>query len=97
MELIYSSIKEFEDTYNTNYGLYNTQCSCGAYFEMHLENINVIIGEYEIQINECPVMVCEKCGKKHLCPDIPQEIYTTYFEMVKNSHSLCKQIGRAHV
>lgn len=63
MELIYSSIKEFEDTYNTNYGLYNTQCSCGAYFEMHLENINVNIGEYEIQINECPVMVCEKCGK----------------------------------
>ena len=51
MKLIYSSIKEFEDTYNTNYDLYNTQCSCGAYFEMHLENINVSIGEYEIQID----------------------------------------------
>lgn len=97
MKITYSNIEEFEDTYNINYGLYNTLCSCGAYFEMHLENINVSIGEYEIQINECPVMVCEKCGKKHLCPDIPQEIYTTYFEMVKNGHSLCKLTMKANI
>lgn len=97
MELIYSNIKEFEDTYKKNHGLYNTQCSCGAYFEMHLENTNTNIGECEIQINECPVMVCEKCGKKHLCPNIPRKICAAYFEMVKNGHSLCKLTINANI
>lgn len=97
MELIYSNIEEFEKTYNTDYSLYNTKCTCGAYYEMQLVKVSVNIGEFEIQISECPVMVCEKCGKEHLCPDIPQEIHAAYFEMVENGHSLCKLTMREDI
>lgn len=93
MVLNYSNIEEFENTYD-NYKaaeiLNETKCDCGSYYEMHLDTVEVTIGEYAVLLVDCPTMVCTKCGKQHLCPDIPQEIYTTYFRLTKNGFKNCK-------
>lgn len=93
MVLNYSNIEEFENTYD-NYEtaeiLNETKCDCGSYYEMHLDTVEVTIGEYYVLLVDCPTMVCTKCGKQHLCPDIPQEIYTTYFRLTKNGFKNCK-------
>lgn len=89
----YSNIEDFENTYD-NYEtaeiLNETKCDCGSYYEMHLDTVEVTIGEYTVLLVDCPTMVCTKCGKQHLCPDIPQEIYTTYFRLTKNGFKNCK-------
>lgn len=89
----YSNIEDFENTYD-NYEtaeiLNETKCDCGSYYEMHLDTVEVTIGEYAVLLVDCPTMVCTKCGKQHLCPDIPQEIYTTYFRLTKNGFKNCK-------
>ena len=70
MTFNYSNIEDFENKYNNLYLLNQTECSCGAYFEMQLEDVEVQIDRYGIHLNECPIMVCDKCGEKHLCPNI---------------------------
>lgn len=90
MTFNYSNIEDFENKYNNLYLLNQTECSCGAYFEMQLEDVEVQIDRYGIHLNECPIMVCDKCGEKHLCPNIPQEIYDTYFRLIKSEYSDCK-------
>lgn len=93
MELTYQTIKEFEDHYNASDALWKlaaTKCSCGQYCEMQLQDVTVHIAEYTIHLCQCPVMVCEDCGHQHLCPDIPQEIYKTYFRMEEKGASECR-------
>lgn len=90
MIFTYSKIEDFENEYDDLYFLNQTKCSCGAYYEMQLEDVDIKIDGYSIHLIECPIMVCEKCGKKHLCPNIPQEIYNTYFELMNNEYSDCK-------
>lgn len=88
MNLIFTDINDFEEYYkNPNIAtlLYSTDCDCGNVMEMYLGYCSVDIGEYHIEINECPIMRCCECGKERLCPNIPQEIYYTYFQMQKNA------------
>lgn len=74
----YKDLTEFEKTYN-NPGvtreITGTDCSCGARREMKLETATVDIGNYHIEVVDCPTMECNNCGRKCLCPDIPQELY----------------------
>lgn len=90
MELSFCNIEEYENEYNSKYELYNTKCDCGAYYEMQLECVNITIDNHNIHIGECPVMICSKCGDKHLCPDIPQDVYSAYFDLIEKGYSDCK-------
>lgn len=93
MELKFADIRAFEKLYNdpnTAWKLNQTKCTCGSFCEMQLRDLEVHIADRNIYLKECPVMVCNVCGHEHLCPDIPQEIYTTYFEMLRKDAINCK-------
>lgn len=93
MELIFTDINEFEEYYNnpdTATLLCSTAYDCGNVLEMHLGHCSVDIGEYHTDMNECPIMRCNKCGKEQLCPNIPQKIYYTYFQMQKKRSNVCR-------
>lgn len=100
MHLNFENITEFEKLYNasqTSCELNATKCSCGNYFEMQLESLEVTIGSYYIVIPECPMMICEHCGEKHICPNIPQQIYETYFHMQKQEKDACKLTMKSNI
>ncbi|MCD7791397.1 MAG: hypothetical protein LUH55_12975 [Bacteroides thetaiotaomicron] len=100
MKLAYSDIKEFERIYSegsTVAELNRTKCECGSYFEMDFAPVEVAIGKYNIRIPECPIMACKGCGRRHICPNIPQEIYTSYFEMENKRCSDCKLTMKADI
>lgn len=93
MELYFTDIQDFEKLYNdpnTVWNLNRTKCSCGDFCEMKLKNVEVHISDRNIHLHDCPVMTCDECGHEHLCPDIPQEIYKTYFHMIRNKVTDCK-------
>lgn len=93
MELHFESIKQFEDVFNnqdTMIKLNTTECKCGKYLEMQIDRVIVNIGRQKIELSECPIMVCQSCGHTQLCPDTPQDIYDTYFEMQKRKSTCCK-------
>ena len=74
----YKDLTEFEKVYNDPVAtreITGADCSCGARREMILETATVDIGDYHIEVADCPTMECSSCGKKFLCPDIPQELY----------------------
>ena len=87
MELHFESIQQFEEMFNdrnTMIKLNTTECDCGEYLEMQIDKVTITIGEYKIEINECPIMLCEGCGYIQLCPSIPQDAYYAYFKMQEN-------------
>ena len=82
----YKDLAEFEKAYNdpvTMRQITGADCSCGARREMKLETVTVNIGNYHIEVVDCPIMGCNNCGRKCLCPDIPQELYRAYFNWKK--------------
>ena len=88
MELNFADIQAFEIIYNdsnTAWDLNQTKCACGSFCEMQLKNVEVHIADRNIHLHDCPVMVCNECGHENLCPDIPQEIYKTYFQIGRAS------------
>ena len=100
MELYFADIQAFEKLYNdpnTAWNLNQTKCACGSFCEMQLKDVEVHIADYNIHLHDCPVMVCDKCGHEHLCPDIPQEIYTTYFRMIENEATDCKLTMKSNI
>lgn len=93
MELVFVDIAEFEKYFNNQdvaMYLHSTVCGCGSPLEMYLGQCTVDVGDYHIQINECPIMKCGRCGKEHLCPNIPQEIYCVFFQMQKKGSDVCR-------
>lgn len=91
--LTYDNIKKFEDYYNSQKAaqkLYSTECSCGSYLEMQLIPVTFHIDGYEILLSECPVMQCPNCNSLHICPNIPQEVYKSFFGLQKNGKDICK-------
>jgi hypothetical protein len=57
---------------------------------MSLQKVLVKIGGYSIELVDCPTMVCPTCGSEDICPDIPQEIYSTYFQMERKGYNSCR-------
>lgn len=100
MELHFTDIQEFENIFNDPsmaWNLNQTKCACGSFCEMQLKDVEVHIADYNIHLHDCPVMVCDECGHEHLCPDIPQEIYTTYFRMIKKEATDCKLTMKSNI
>ena len=70
----YKDLAEFEKVYNDPVAMREitgADCSYGARREMKLETVTVDIGNYHIEVVDCPIMGCNNCGRKCLCPDIP--------------------------
>lgn len=89
----YKDLAEFEKAYNdpvTMRQITGADCSCGARREMKLETVTVDIGNYHIEVVDCPIMGCNNCGRKCLCPDIPQELYRAYFQLEKRNQNACR-------
>lgn len=89
----YKDLTEFEKVYNDPVAtreITGADCSCGARREMILETATVDIGDYHIEVADCPTMECSSCGKKFLCPNIPQELYKTYFQLEKRNQHGCR-------
>ena len=89
----YKDLAEFEKVYNDPVAMREitcADCSCGARREMKLETVTVDIGNYHIEVVDCPIMECNNCGRKCLCPDIPQELYRAYFQLEKRNQNACR-------
>lgn len=92
MEMIFKDIDEFDRKYNeaTGEDLYQVQCDCGRCYEMDLDDVGISIGNFHIEIPECPIMRCENCWTAKLCPMIPREIHKTYECMAANGNNACR-------
>jgi hypothetical protein len=93
MQMSFADISEFERQFNDRqmtYQLNKTKCECGDYREMSFQQVLVKIGGYSIEIVDCPTMVCPTCGSEDICPDIPKEIYNTYFQMERKGYNSCR-------
>lgn len=92
LTLSYATLEEFESTYN-NPNVFNqlnaVRCSCGQYMEMNPETVTVDIATYHFEIVGCPILKCS-CGHRQLCPDIPQEVYMSYFKLMENGCNTCR-------
>ena len=89
----YKDLAGFEKVYNDPVAMREitcADCSCGARREMKLETVTVDIGNYHIEVIDCPIMECNNCGRKCLCPDIPQELYRAYFQLEKRNQNACR-------
>lgn len=70
--------------------LCTTKCSCGHQFEMQISRVSVTIGIYRIDIQECPIMVCENCKKEKLCPDTIMDAFIILNEMRRMGIVSCR-------
>ena len=90
MELHFDSIEIFEAEFNGSNGYSFDKCFCGGIREMELSTAKVNIANYEIEIHDCPILKCQKCGAERLGNQVPQEIYTCYFQMLKARKRNCR-------
>ncbi len=67
----YKDLAEFEKVYNDPVAMREitgADCSCGARREMKLETVTVDIGNYHIEVVDCPIMGVQQLWKKMLMP-----------------------------
>lgn len=82
----YNSIEDFKSSATYTFD----KCDCGGLREMILKDIHLKIGDYEIEVIECPILLCKKCHKERLGNLIPIEIFKTYLEMMKREVNGCR-------
>lgn len=73
MEFYFENANEFIREFDRYYPL--EKCECGGVREMELSTATVIIGEKTIEICDCPILVCQKCGKELIGHRVPLFIY----------------------
>lgn len=78
MNFFFENIEEFIHEFNRYYPL--EKCECGGIRVMKLSTVKVIIGDKTIEINDCPILVCQKCGKERIGHRVPMVIYKIYEE-----------------
>ena len=66
------------------------KCRCGGNRELHLIDTDVLIDTKWIEIVECPVLICTKCGEERLGDLMYQCVFDTYKSMVEQEHSKCR-------
>ena len=78
MRFTFHDIKDFERKYSNYYPV--DQCSCGNLKEMDISQAVFEIGDKQISVYECPVLVCKGCGKKQVGHRVISLIYSTYWD-----------------
>lgn len=89
MELHFDSVDDFKAKFNGPNGYSFDKCSCGGIREMELSTAKVSIADCEIEIYDCPILKCKKCGAERLGNQVPQEVYTCYFKMLEAGERKC--------
>ncbi|MEG1531543.1 MAG: hypothetical protein RSC15_07960 [Lactococcus sp.] len=69
-------------------------CKCGGNRELHLINTDVIIDSKFIEVVDCPVLICNKCGAQRLGDLMYQCLFDTYEDMVEQNYSKCRTVTR---
>lgn len=78
MDLSFSSIDVFIQKFDNYYP--TEKCECGSVRELNLATASVIIGDKTIEILNCPILVCQNCGKEMIGHRVPLLIYRVYEE-----------------
>ena len=89
MELVFSSIEEFTGIYSSIDEYAVDKCLCGGIRELELIPATIYIENYTINVVDCPILTCPKCGSQKLGNRMPQEISTQYYFMQEHEHSGC--------
>lgn len=95
MELAFSSIEEFTGIYSSMDEYAVDKCPCGGIRELELIPATIHIGNHTINIVDCPVLTCPKCGSQKLGNRIPQELSTQYHFMQERGYSGCKLTSKS--
>lgn len=90
MEFSFQNIEEFIHKFDRYYP--REKCECGGVRELSLSNATVVIGDKTIEILNCPVLVCQNCGKEMIGHRVPMLIYRIYEEFDDHPNDTLCQI-----
>lgn len=89
MEFSFQNMEEFVHKFDSYYP--GEKCECGGIRELSLSNATVVIGDKTIEILDCPVLVCQNCGKEMIGHRVPMFIYRIYEEFDNHPNdTLCQ-------
>lgn len=93
MELIFNDIVEYASAF-FHRGYMLDKCDCGGNREMMLETVTIQIAGKHIEVAECPILVCQKCGQRVLGDSIPESVYRSYQKMLEAGEQSCRMTSQ---
>lgn len=79
VKMVFATLSDFKKAFSIYYPL--DTCKCGGCNELSISSAEVEIGNQKLIVSDCPVLVCDKCGRELLGHRVPKFLYKAYSDI----------------